>query len=115
MKVAFDLDGTLDSYEPIRKLMEDLKARGDKVIVLTGCNSNPVTKADVKAKKARLRALGLKGAYDKLKVYSNPPGKAKAAYCADHNVAILIDNSLQNAQLARDICTVLVPWATVSV
>lgn len=115
MKVAFDLDGTADS-DPVvfGNLMQALRKRGDKVIVLTGCDSTPVTQADVDEKADCLRRLGLGNCYDKLKVVSNPPAKAKAKWCAKHNVALLIDNSLMNAQLAPTGTTVLVPWKTIT-
>jgi hypothetical protein len=115
MKVAIDLDGTIDS-DPVmfRKLMVALRERGDKVIVLTGCHNCPVTEADKTAKKVKLAGLGLAGCYNKLKVVPNPPAKAKAEYCAKHDVALLIDNSMMNAQLAPAGTTVLVPWKTLS-
>ena len=111
-KVAFDLDGTLDSSEAIRDLARSLKKRGDKIIVLTGCHNFPVTDEDVAAKKAKLANLGVP--YDKLKVFPNPPGRAKAKWCAKHNVALMVDNSMTNAQLAPAGTTVLVPWRTLA-
>jgi hypothetical protein len=115
MKVAIDLDGTANS-DPVMygKLMRALRERGDKVIILTGCDSVPVTKADEDEKVACLRRLGLGDCYDKLKVVSNPPAKAKARWCAKHDVALMIDNSLMNAQLAPTGTTVLVPWKTIT-
>jgi phosphoserine phosphatase len=112
--IAFDLDGTLSADPSLVKLMKDLKGRGNKVVVLTGSHICPVTKAEKKMKKDELNALGLKGVYDKLKVYPNPPGKAKAEWCKKHDVSILIDNSLSNAQLAPDSTTVLVPWKSIT-
>lgn len=115
IRVAVDLDGTADADpEMFRKLMTALRKRGDKVVILTGCHHFPVTEADKAEKKADLERLGLGDCYDKLHVYPNPPGNAKAAYCEKHNVALLIDNSLSNAQLAPAGTTVLVPWRTIT-
>lgn len=114
MRIAFDLDGTLDSDPALRELMQKLTKRGDKVYVLTGSHVVPVTDAEVQMKKDKLAGLGLKGCYHKLKVYPNPPGKEKAAYCKKHKIAMLIDNSLMNAQLAMENTCVLVPWKTLS-
>jgi phosphoserine phosphatase len=114
MLVAFDLDGTLDTSEAVRDLMRSLHQRGDKIAVLTGCPSASVTPEDVARKEADLANLGLAGCYDKLKVYPNPPGQKKARWCAKHGVALLIDNSLMNAQLAPTGTTVLVPWKTIT-
>ena len=114
MKVAFDLDGTLDSNEGIRDLMKKLHKAGHKTVVLTGSHVFPVTDIEKAEKRAKLSGLGLGGDYDKLKVYPNPPGNAKAAYCAKHNVSLMIDNSLSNAQLAPAGTTVLVPWRTIT-
>jgi hypothetical protein len=113
VKVAVDIDGTADADPAMyRGLMGGLRKAGHKVIVLTGCHHDPITDECKAAKKADLQRLGLADCYDKLKVYPNPPGKAKAAYCAKHDVSLMIDNNVGTAQLARDICTVLVPWST---
>lgn len=112
MKIGFDLDGTLDASEGIRKLARKLHSSGHKVIVLTGCHNVPVTKQDKKDKKAQLKGLDVP--YHKLKVFPNPPGPDKAKWCAKHNVPLLIDNSLSNAGLAPDSTTVLVPWKTIT-
>lgn len=115
MKIACDLDGTLDSSPAIRELMKKLHKHGHKVTVLSGSHVLPVTKAEKKMKKEKLAGLGMKGHYDKLKVFPNPPGKAKAAYCEKHNVAVLLDNSAGTAQIMHGSpTTVLVPWKTIS-
>ena len=114
MRVAVDLDGTLDSSEAVRTLVKKLHARGHKVSVLTGTHLPEVNKEARKLKKAKLKAIGMKGHYSKLKVYTNPPGKAKAKYCEKKKVSLMIDNSLSNANLAPGSTTVLVPWRTVT-
>lgn len=114
MHVCFDLDGTLDASEATRKLMKKLYDHGHKVSVLTGCPHHPVTDEDKAEKKIKLAGLGLGKSYHKLKVVSNPPAIPKAAWCRKHNVDILIDNSMMNAQMAPDSTTVLVPWKTLS-
>ena len=114
MKVAFDLDGTLDTSESTRKLMRKLHEHGHKISILTGCPHTPVTKADKVEKKIKIAGLGLGDSYDKLKVFSNPPSLAKLAWCKKHNVGLLIDNCMATAQLAPDSTTVLVPWKTLT-
>jgi hypothetical protein len=114
VKIAFDLDGTLDSEPALRELMKKLTKGGYKCFVLTGSHVSPVDSAEKDAKKAKLAQLGLDGEYHKLKVFPNPPGVAKAAYCKKHDIGLLIDNSLTNAQIAmRDTC-VVVPWNTLT-
>jgi len=115
MKVAFDLDGTLSASQAIRDLMVKLHKAGHKTAVLTGSHTFPVDPGEKAHKKAQLENLGLKGAYDKLKVFPNPPSRYKAAWCAKHNVNLLIDNCLGTAQLMQDApTTVVVPWKTLS-
>lgn len=115
MKVGVDLDGTANADPALfHDLLKALRKAGHKVIFLTGCNSCPVTDVDKAMKASELDRLGLGKDYDKLKVFSNPPGKEKAAWCAKHDVALLIDNSMSNAQLAPCGTFVLVPWRTLS-
>ena len=113
MKVGIDIDGSADSApKEFQSLMAALRAAGHKVVILTGVSSPKVTAQDVQEKENYLRELGLGESYDKLKVFSNPPSQAKAAYCAKHGIDILIDNNTKTARLADKYCVVLVPWAT---
>jgi hypothetical protein len=111
MRVAFDLDGTLDASPELCKLLRALKKRGDKIVVLTGCHEEPITDADIDEKRAKLDSLGVGDSVDKLKVYpQSRVAQCKAEYCRRKDVALFIDNSLRNASLAPDGTTVLVPW-----
>lgn len=113
MKVAFDIDGCIDSDpSTFGSLMSALKAAGHQVLVLTGCSSKHVTPQDVQEKAQYLNSLGLGHCWDKLVVFGDPPHKAKAKYCGKKGVNLLVDNSVQNAQLASKYCTVLLPWNT---
>lgn len=112
-RIAFDIDGALDSDPPLfLSLMQALRAAGHNVVVLTGCSSPRPTATDLQEKQQYLRSLGFGHAYDKLVVFGDPPHKAKAKWCKRHNVDALVDNSVRNAQLASDYCTVLLPWNT---
>ena len=111
MKVALDIDGTIDSAPAdFETLMSALRAAGSQVVVLTGCSSTKPTKRDKAEKAEYLESLGCGHCYDKLVVFGDPPHKAKAKWCKRHKVDILIDNSVKNAQLASAYCTVLLPW-----
>lgn len=115
MRVAVDIDGTIDS-DPAAflSLCSALMRAGHQVFILTGCSSPKVTKADKHAKKTYLRSMGFRknAAYVKLRLFASPPHRGKARWCRKHKVAILIDNSVKTAQLADGDTTVLVPWAT---
>lgn len=112
MKVAFDIDGTLDADPTdFESLMAALKAAGHQIVVITGASSKKVTQQDYEDKANYLNELGLGNCYDELVVFGDPPHKAKAKYCKKHNVALLFDNSVKNAKLASKYCVVLVPWA----
>lgn len=111
MKVAFDLNGTIDA-DPVayESLMSALMAAGHQVVVLTGCSAPKPTPKDYQEKAQLLESLGCGKCYDKLVLFGDPPHKAKAKWCKKHGVDILIDNSVKNAQLADKFCTVLLPW-----
>lgn len=113
MKVAFDIDGTVDADPSVfQSLMMALKSSGNQVIILTGCSSPTPTAADKKAKAEYLESLGLGDAYNQLVVFGDPPHKSKAKWCKKNKVDLLVDNSVQNAKLASKYCLVLVPWNT---
>ncbi|HVA05513.1 MAG TPA: hypothetical protein VNG12_02110 [Acidimicrobiales bacterium] len=113
MVVGFDIDGTLDlDPSSMQSLMSALMAAGHQVVVLTGCSSKKPTKQDIAEKAQYLNSVGMGHAYDRLVVFGDPPHKKKAKWCKKHNVAILIDNSQENAKLASQYCTVLLPWAS---
>lgn len=109
--VAFDINGTIDADPAtFQALMSALVAAGHQVYVLTGSSSPTVTKQDRAEKKHYLEQLGCGQSYTKLKVFPDPPHKAKAKFCQKYNVNLLFDNSVKNAQLASKFCTVVLPW-----
>lgn len=114
MLVAIDVDGTIDADpSTFLSLMQSLRAAGHKVAVLTGCSTpGKPTPADIAAKTQYLTSLGVGNAYDILKVVGDPTAEKKAKWCRKHNVALLIDNNVDNARMASDYCTVLLPWST---
>lgn len=113
MKVAVDVDNTADAAPDVfQSLLSALKAAGHTVVILTGCSSDTATQRDWDEKAAYLSSLGLGACWDELVVFSSPPHKGKAKWCAKHHVDLLIDNSTKTADLATSGCVVLVPWAT---
>ena len=111
MRVAFDIDGTLDEDPSVMaSLMNALKSAGHDVMILTGSSDKKPSQADWDAKAQYLQSLGMGSAYNKLVVFGDPPHKAKAKWIAKHKVDLLVDNSAENADLAEKHCTVLVPW-----
>ena len=114
MRVGFDLDGTIDSDPKVfGDLMRSLRRAGHEVLVLTGSGQPHVDTDEVAKKVQRLKQLGVGDAYDRLVVFAETNiAKAKAAYCKKKSIALLIDNNVENAQLASHHCTVLVPWNT---
>jgi uncharacterized HAD superfamily protein len=111
MKVAFDIDGTLD-IDPtaFQSLMSALVAAGHEVVVLTGCSSRHPSQGDLTAKQEYLTAMGMGHCWHELVVFGDPPHKPKAKWVEKHNVDILVDNSRKNAKLSSKFCTVLLPW-----
>ena len=115
MKVAFDIDGTVDADPAVfQSLMAALKASGNQVVILTGCSSPTPTAQDRQKKVQYLNSLGVGKDYDQLVVFGDPPHKQMAKWCKKNKVDLLIDNSVQNAKLASKYCLVFVPWNNIT-
>lgn len=113
MILAIDVDGTADADPGMFcALMCAVKAAGGRVVVLTGASDSTIQPGEMQAKAEYLSKLGLGHAWDELVVFPSPPHAAKAQWCKDNGVDVLIDNSIKTAKKATSFCTVLVPWAT---
>ena len=117
--VAFDIDGTVAAApHQMQELASSLMAAGHEVIILTGTGNDAVTQDIVDAKSNYLNSLGMGQSYNTLTVIANNVAggldQAKAQWCKDNGVDVLIDNSQKNAQAAVNagIELVLVPWAS---
>ena len=74
MNVAFDIDGTIDSFPQVMLgLVTALTAAGHHVYIITGIEQDKVTPTDVRNKKAFLIGLGFgPGTYKELIVLPQP-------------------------------------------
>ena len=118
MKVAVDLDNTIDSTpKEMQSLMTALMAAGHSVVVLTGTAEDVVTQEVWDNKHQYLNTLGCGTCWNQLTIIASPDGSgsdAKAKWCDKNGVDILIDNSNENARAATaaGVPLVLVPWAS---
>jgi hypothetical protein len=118
MKIAVDLDNTIDATpKEMQSLMSGLMAAGHSVVVLTGTAENTATKDTWDTKAQYLDTLGCSSCWNSLVIVASPDGsgsKAKAEWCDENGVDILIDNSKENAReaTAAGVPLVLVPWAS---
>ena len=118
MKVAVDLDNTIDATpKQFQSLMTALRAAGHLVIVLTGTAEDVASQTVWDEKANYLATLGCGTCWDQMTIVASPDGDgadAKAKWCDDNGVDILIDNSKDNARAATEagVSLVLVPWAT---
>ena len=118
MKVAVDLDNTIDAEPPrLQSLLSALRAAGHVVVVVTGTAQDVASQNEWNAKADYLSKLGCGACYDTLVVIASPDGSSadlKAKWCDENGVDILIDNSKENAKaaVAVGIPLVLVPWAS---
>ena len=118
MKIAFDLDNTIDANpHHMQSLMSALKAAGQHVAVVTGTGDDVATEAEWKRKFDYLASLGCSACWNELIVLAHdgkPIEEVKAAYLKDNGYDILFDNSKDNAKEATKagIPLVLVPWAS---
>ena len=118
MKVAVDLDNTIDSTpKQMQSLMSALMAAGHYVVVLTGTADDSPSQETWQAKADYLNTLGCSNCWTSLVVIASPDADgadAKAQWCDVHGVDILIDNSKENARAAMGagVPLVLVPWGS---
>ena len=121
MKIAIDVDGTIDSTpRQLQSIMSALKAAGHTVVVLTGTQEEGgPTPADFEEKANYLNSLGCGSAcYDQLEVLDGSDKEKlpelKADWCKDNHVDVLVDNDKDNAKAASaaGVELVLVPWAS---
>lgn len=109
MKVAFDLDGTLDR-PAVASLAKELIAAGVEVHIITGTFEEGGPWQDTQEKKAKVRRLGLEAA--RLHVIMAKPeaypreyrladiGLRKGALCLELGIDILIDDSAVYCEMA---------------
>ena len=121
MKIAVDIDGTIDSApRPWQSIMSAMKSAGHTVVVLTGTQEEGgPTPADFEEKANYLTSLGCgSGVYDQLEVLDGSDKEKlpelKADWCAKNGVDVLFDNDKDNAKAASaaGVELVLVPWAS---
>lgn len=103
---CIDLDGTISVYpKQFIALMGALRAKGDKVIVLTGHDAPSTTTDIVNAKIAQLKQLGFRE-FDTLAVVCHPGGDVadlKVKYMRHVGATALIDNKKQNIKAAEKV------------
>ena len=122
MRVALDLDGTIDSCpREFQSIMSALQAASHTVTVVTGVEAAKVTKQDTEEKKNYLSALGCGQCYDELVILPHTPDgedhdlhDEKAQWLIDNGVDVFFDNNSKNAKAAvkAGVPLVLVPWAS---
>ena len=118
MRVAVDIDGTINAAPgEFLALMTALKASGVMVTVLTGSADDPVTQKDFDEKVQFLTGLGCGECWYDMTVLGatgDDLSAAKAKWCDENSVDVLIDNNKDNAKaaVAAGVKLVLVPWAT---
>ena len=120
MRVAVDIDGTLDSNpRELQTMMSALTAAGHIVSVITGTSDGPPAQPDFDNKANYLTNLGCGECWHDMTVISHPGGNkqladVKAQWCIENGVDALIDNTIANVRAASKagVPLVLVPWAS---
>lgn len=99
MTFAFDLDGTLNRYpHTLGAIMTALSTSGHRVIVLTAVGPGETSEH----RKHMLASVGITGGFSQLVLVPDNMGVAKASYCRDNLVDVLIDDAPHNlAETAR--------------
>jgi hypothetical protein len=118
MKIAVDIDGTIDANpNELRSIMGSLIAAGHYVVVLTGTSGLAPTQSEWQEKRNYLSSLGCGSVWNELVIVDPTQGDTadlKANYCVSNGVDVLIDNNKDNAKAATTagVPLVLVPWAS---
>lgn len=120
MRVAVDIDGTLDANpREMQSIMSSLAAAGHIVSIVTGTSDGPPTQQDFDNKAAYMANLGCAECWHDLTLIAHPGGtdqlaQVKAKWMIDNGVDVLIDNTVANvkAASAAGVDLVLVPWAS---
>lgn len=99
MKIAFDLDGTLNRYpKQLGVMMHELKNAGHHVIVLTA-----VPTGETKERREEmLRAVGIMPASYHDIVMQPDDGRSKGKYCKENGIEVLIDDSEFNLEHCKN-------------
>jgi hypothetical protein len=93
MNFGFDIDGTITAAPGVfRALVEALRDAGHEIHVITG-TMDPVATVEHEAQRyAQLIALGF-GPVTALHVVTAPHAENKAAYCRDHEIVLMFEDS----------------------
>jgi putative intracellular protease/amidase len=120
MKFGFDIDGTISAAPAeYRAIMLALRAAEHEVHVITG-QGGVVTPESEDGRRAQLAGLGIfPECYDVLYLAGPSEGswdwqhvaESKAAYCRDHGIAFMFEDSPEYAQAIRATDTVVVVMA----
>ena len=112
MNVAFDVDGTIDSFvRPMQSTMSAYTAAGHRVYVITGIEAEAVLPSDVAAKQQYLSAMGIgTDCYFQLIVCPKPHPDNKAKAIQDNDIEMLFDNDKKNVKAAAPYCAALLLW-----
>ena len=100
MKIAFDWQGTLDSYGELRKIAEDLLKEGWEVIIVSAM---PITQRDVReAEIKRNSDLPFAVVYHEIENYHKSAGEAKIKYLKEHGINFIIDDDPEVCKTMKD-------------
>ena len=106
MNVAFDVDGTIDSFpREFQSLCSALEAAGHHVIIVTGVGGTEVTPDDVVAKKQYLASLGIT-MYSQVIVCAHGEksdediATEKQQVIEENDIHMLFDNDKRNVKAA---------------
>lgn len=112
MNVAFDLDGTIDSFPRVfQSLMSALMAAGHHVYVVTGVDSSEVTGDDKTAKQQYLTSLGIgPECYTELVVCPKPHPANKVDQIEELDIDAVFDNKKGTVKKAASHAAAFLLW-----
>lgn len=90
MKIAFDWQGTLDSYAELRNMAEALLSAGWEVIIVSAM---PITMHGIREAEIKKNTdLPFVVVYHGLENYHKSAAQAKVNYLKEHNIDFIIDD-----------------------
>jgi hypothetical protein len=121
MRVAVDIDGTLDANpREMQSIMSALVAAGHIVSIVTGTSDGSVTQNDWDNKAAYVASLGCAECWSDLTVVAHGVGNGndlatqKAQWLVDNGVDVYFDNTVANIKAANKagIKLCVLPWGS---
>lgn len=100
MKIAFDWQGTLDSYQELRDMADSLLRQGWEVMIVSAM---PITMQGIREAEIKKNTdLPFTVVYHELENYHKAAGEAKVKYLKENGINFIIDDNSEVSRTMKD-------------